>query len=350
MRVFKKNIDRESFSILKSMPCNIEIHQGSSATAYFTNGKKCTIGCLSCQNPRCIFFDETDIDCNNINDFPFDKSLNACPVDALKWDESLLHPVIDDKKCIHCGICVSRCPVGALYFSNNGKLMINIEKGKCVNNIEATADAKIHHLNQISTLLSVPRTGVALSASDNLFEVIYDKLFKIKNNQQNIIVRNLFVALGCRCSMRRVGDVYTRMDAVYSSLGGSFGAVEIEFGKDTLDAARGILDDIAVLNTRYGISKEMNNAIVVCLQLPNARQGYWQVVRDIKIVEGIKIGTITIGALMLLLWNGCVFEPEDAKYYIDYDNMNLRQIICTQIKSEDILLNDKTLGIVEPMK
>ena len=123
-----------------------------------------------------------------------------------------------------------------------------------------------------------------------------------------MIVRNLLVALGCRCSMRRVGDVYTRMDAVYSSFASSFGAVEIEFGKDTLDAVRGILEDIAVLNTRYGISKEDNNAIVVCLQLPNARQGYWQVVRDIKIVEGIEIGTITVGALMILLWHGCIFE------------------------------------------
>ena len=144
--------------------------------------------------------------------------------------------------------------------------------------------------------------------------------------------------------------MYTRMDAIYSSPAGSFGAVEIEFGRDTLDASRGILDDIAVLNTRYGIHKHDNKALVICLQLPNARQGYWQVVRDVNIVEGIKIGTITVGALMFLLWNGCVLEPENDRYYIDYDNMDLRSILCAQVDCDNIPLSDKELGIVEPMK
>ena len=71
---------------------------------------------------------------------------------------------------------------------------------------------------------------------------------------------------------------------------------------------------------------------------------------DVKIVEGIKIGTITVGALMFLLWNGCVFEPEDDRYYIDYDNMNLRRILGVQVDCDDIPLSDKELGIVEPMK
>ena len=150
--------------------------------------------------------------------------------------------------------------------------------------------------------------------------------------------------------MRRIGDVYTRMDAIYSSLAGSFGAIEIEFGRDTLDASRGILDDIAVLNTRYGIKKHSNNALVICLQLPNARQGYWQVVRDLKIVEGIKIQTLTVGALMFLLWNSCIFEPENNRYYIDYDNMDLRKILCKQVDCKDISVSDKKLGIMEPMK
>ena len=41
-------------------------------------------------------------------------------------------------------------------------------------------------------------------------------------------------------------------------------------------------------------------AVVVCLQLPNARQGYWQVVKDIFAVENIQINTIIIGALLIL--------------------------------------------------
>jgi len=74
------------------------------------------------------------------------------------------------------------------------------------------------------------------------------------------------------------------------------------------------------------------------------------VVRDVKIVEGIKIETITVGALMFLLWNGCIFEPEDDRYYIDYDNMDLRHILCVQVDCYDIPISHKALGIMEPIK
>lgn len=350
MQVFKEVSNRQNLSILKEIPFALEIRQGVPGTAHFRNGDECHIGCLGCTNPRCMFFSEGEIQCPQVDGFPNDQSVHACPVEAITWDNSASAPLIDSQKCINCGICVSRCPVGALYFSNRGKLMVNALQEKITE--RRKADSKTHavHLSQIEKLIDVPRTGVSLNASDRLFETIYDKLFHLKNNYHNMIGRNLLIALGCKCAMRRIGDVYTRMDAVYSSLNGSFGAVEVEFGRDTLDASRGILDDIAVLNTRYGVHKHNNKALVICLQLPNARQGYWQVVRDVKIVEGIKIGTITVGALMFLLWNGCIFEPEEDRYYIDYDNMDLRQILCVQVDCDDIPISDKTLGIMEPMK
>ena len=349
MQIFKKEINKQNLGILKEIPNKLILAQGKPGVSCLKNGKKCHIGCLGCKNPRCIFFSEDEIECTQIDSFPNDKNTNICPVDAITWDDSSGTPLINSSKCINCGICASRCPVGALYFSNSGKLSIN----RTQENVEfKNADTTVQkeHSRQISKLLKVHRSGTLLNASDELFEKIYEKLSKIKSNNHNIVGRNLLIALGCKCATRRIGDVYTRMDAIYSSPNGSFGAVEIEFGRDTLDASRGILDDIAVLNTRYGIKKANNQALVICLQLPNARQGYWQVIRDVKIVEGIKIETITIGALMYLLWNNCMFEPEKDRYYIDYDNMDLRRILCTQANTTSIAVSDKKLGILEPMK
>ena len=350
MRVFKEGANRRSLFILRDIPFAFVVHQGAPATAYFRDGKEMPIPCLGCINPRCLFFSDEDIECDQIKGFPNDKSTNVCPVEAITWDGSNCIPVIDAKKCIDCGICVSRCPVGALYFSKQGTLFVNTKASDILEQKRPDTNEKSEHLHQVGALLKIPRSGVSLNVSDRLFESIYGKLQRLKSSYHNAVGRNLLIALGCKCSMRRIGDVYTRMDAIYSSQGGSFGAVEIEFGRDTLDASRGILDDIAVLNTRYGVHKNANRAIVICLQLPNARQGYWQVVRDVKIVEGIKIGTITIGALMFLLWNGCVFEPEGDRYYIDYDNMDLRHILCVQVDCDSIPLSDKELGIMEPMK
>ena len=109
------------------------------------------------------------------------------------------------------------------------------------------------------------------------------------------------------------------------------------------------MDDIAVLFSRYGIAKDANLPLVICLQLPNARQGYWQVVKDVNLVEGITIGTLTIGAMMLLNWNGCQLLPESVTYYFDYENMNLRSTVSCQT-GRRIQLSEKFLGILEPMK
>ena len=350
MRVFKEKTERKSILILKNIPFAFETQQGNPGIACFYNGEKIHFGCIGCLNPRCMYFSDGEIECDQINGFSNDKTLNACPVEAIIWDDSSATPMIDSKMCINCGICVSRCPVGALYFSNEGKPMVNIVSNEFVEKRSLDKETQAVHKLQIEHLLKIPHVGVSLNASDQLFETIYDKLLNLSSNYHNTVGRNLLIALGCKCSMRRIGDAYTRMNAIYSSPKGSFGAVEIEFGRDTLDAVRGILDDIAVLNTRYGIHKNKNNALVICLQLPNARQGYWQVVKDVKVVEGIKIKTITVGALMLLLWHGSVFEPEGERYYIDYDNMDLRHILCAQINCDDIPLSDKELGIVEPMK
>ena len=188
-----------------------------------------------------------------------------------------------------------------------------------------------------------------LLESDSLLCNIYNKLMCIHHSFHNLIARNLLVSVGNQCVTRRIGDVYTRMDAVFNSLENTFGVVEVEFGKDTLEASRAILDDIAVLHSRYGIDKHNNIPLVVCVQLPNARQGYWQVVKDVKNVEGIQIQTITIGALMLLNWNNEVAIFDGNNYYVDYDSMSLRQILEQQL-GRTIQLSDKHLGILEPNK
>ena len=62
MRVFKERTNRQSLSILKEIPFSIEIHQGIPGTAHFRNGDECHIGCISCTNPRCMYFSDDEIE------------------------------------------------------------------------------------------------------------------------------------------------------------------------------------------------------------------------------------------------------------------------------------------------
>lgn len=347
MRIFSETTSRSRISVLCDMPTHIEYCSGAPAKAHFSNGEAASLGCIGCIDPPCMRFAPHEIMCNEVGNFPNDQSLNVCAVEALRWEPGSDAPIVDAAKCISCGVCMRRCPVGAIYFSET----VKINRVLTEKEIQKTADRAAADLQarQIEILNSVKRSGTLIDESDALLEAIYEKLACIRSNYHNPIARNLLISLGCQSAMRRIGDVYTRMDAVYSAADHSFGAVEVEFGRDTLDASRGILDDIAVLFTRYGIEKEADQPLVVCLQLPNARQGYWQVVKDIRSVENIAIGTLTIGAMMLLNWNGCLLMPGGTSYYLDYGDKDLRKIVSRQI-GRKIQLSKKLLGILEPMK
>jgi Fe-S-cluster-containing hydrogenase component 2 len=347
MQIFRENVSRKRLLVFNTIPDSITFHDKGPAEMIFSNGDKCSTACIGCKSPSCMYYDDSEIECRNLPDFPNDKSTEVCPVGAIKWDTSTETPKIDDGNCLHCGLCIKRCPVGALYYDGNVKVVS--KKSKYQEMVAATHDNFEQQKQQLDTISSLDRNGCFIHETDALLTSIYEKLASLKSIYHNIVVRNLFIGLDCNCAMRRIGDVYTRMDAVYLSKRNSFGAVEVEFGKDTLDASRGILDDIAVLNTRYGIPKSDNRAVVVSLQLPNARQGYWQVVKDIFNVESIQINTITIGALLILLWNNEHFDPVDFSYYVDYDNMDIRSILERHL-GRRINLSDKLLGILEPIK
>ncbi len=347
MQVFRETIDRRSFGLLNTIPQAIENQCGAPSLLSFSNGVKCRASCLNCQNPRCMWFTEQDVTCSVVNEFPGDRSLEVCPVKAIAWDQQSETPVIDSSKCIQCGLCIRRCPVGAIYFDE--QVNVCTAGNEMTTTVPANSTTAQLQEDLVHRLIGVGRRGPFILESDDVLRDVYSRLANVRSNDQNTVARNLLVGLGCSCAMRRIGDVYTRMDAIYTSQTGAFGAVEVEFGRDTLDASRGILDDIAVLHTRYSIPKGNNKALVICLQLPNARQGYWQVVRDITIVEGIRISTLSIGALLLLLWNNKDFDPNRVSYYVDYDDMDVRRIIEHQI-GRRLNISEKHLGILEPIK
>jgi len=94
-----------------------------------------------------------------------------------------------------------------------------------------------------------------------------------------------------------------RIDAVGFSRSERPFAAEIETGAGVLDSPRALLEDVAVLHSRYGYAVDGIDPVSIILSLPNARSEYYQVIRDIEKVLGIRCRTVTIGALVALMWN-----------------------------------------------
>jgi len=98
------------------------------------------------------------------------------------------------------------------------------------------------------------------------------------------------------------------MDGVLATTDGRVGVLEIELSTAVLDSPRALLEDVAVLHGRYGIPVENIDPVSVILELPNVRSEYYQVMDDIAQVLALRCRTVTVGALLAVLWQ---FEKID---------------------------------------
>ena len=64
------------------------------------------------------------------------------------------------------------------------------------------------------------------------------------------------------------------------------------------------MEDVAILHSRYGYAVADIDPVSIIFAFPNERSEYYQVIRDIETVLGLRCRTITVGALVALLWTG----------------------------------------------
>ena len=308
------------------------------------NGDTCVSGCINCMNPRCINLLSIELVCNSFPDMSHDMNISVCPVDAITSGEENI--VIDERKCFGCGLCVDRCPIGAIHIED-GKARLNQASPSIMKWLPLTSN-NIKIQKKFLKDISFPiKVGLMQIENNAVMRDIYHRINRLTQYQQNILARNLMLIIGGEASLSRQGDVFTRMDGYYAT-GTQEGVMEIETGQDMLDVSRALLDDIAVLNVRYGISKKKNHPLAICLNLPNKRTDYWQVVKDIRVVTDVRISTVTFGMLLLVLWNFDTIDDFD-QFYIDVDNDSLRGKLSAYLEKR-IRISEGYLGILENNK
>lgn len=348
MRLLDRRDKRTKLAIMRNVPEVVRQDYYRPAELEL-NGKRWWSTCIGCVEPKCMRYYDNEYICPDIKDFPADPNDLVCPVSAMSWDDDSVRPIIDYNKCIACGLCANRCPIGAIYFDEDSNaVLISEDKNAIFKPIDAKNKAE-----QQATLKKVESICWQhhfREADDYDLDDVYSaiSIFDGRSPVHNILVRNLLISLGYNCSTSRTGDIYTRMDAVYSD-NTCRGAVEIEFGRDTLEASRGILDDIATMQTHHGIDKSCNKALVVCLSFPNKRQGYFQVIKDIKNVLGLNIQTLSLGALLILAWDGKKVDFSENRFCTDFDNMSIRDAV-NEYLGRKVEITEGYLGILEPEK
>ena len=275
----------------------LDFNEGSRPVkVLFADGSKGYGTCLGCHDAPCMTLGVSDtILPEALSDFPGDPARDVCPTYALSWNAAGSAIVVDDDKCIGCGLCIARCPYGAISLTNAGKVVIETTDPNGLTVRHDDNSASVEHLKttrkgqigtiQALTLRQMPSTITSLS--------------DLESSQ---FVRNLLIECGVECRIRRRGDTNIRMDGVLGLLDNRLGVLEIELTDSVLESPRALLEDVAVLHGRYGIEVGRIDPVTVVLTLPNARSEYYQVIADIERVLGIRCRTMTVGCLLGILW------------------------------------------------
>lgn len=322
----------------------ISFKPGEVTDIILASGKRIKTACINCQNPMCTKLRDEEITCDDFKEIAHEMNRTVCPVDAIKSGIDSIQ--IDKSKCIGCGLCASRCPIGAIYVKD-GKGVVSTESNHYVKAVSNTSDGNKEQEAFIQKAVGMKRTGSIQKENNTVMELLYKSIKRMDQTKQNILARNLLIQLGNNSTLSRQGNVYMRMDGFYDN-SIQYGVVEIETGADMLDVSRALLDDVAVINTRYNVQKDKNHPLAIVLGLPNKRTDYWQVVKDIREVVNLQINTITFGALLILLWNNVMINDFD-EFYIDVDNSSIREVVKDKI-GRSCSISDGTLGVLENSK
>lgn len=337
--------NQEAIAILDiQRPEQIFFEDRKPGKMMFKGGEECISNCINCMNPRCMKLLPNELVCPSFPEMSYDRNAAVCPVNAISHGTNSI--VINKETCIGCGLCVEKCPIGAIYIKD-GIASLNPPSPSKTKWMPVTAK-NIQIQEQFLKMIASPlKTGNMRKESNSVMNNIYHKIKMLSQYQQNIIARNLMLIIGGEASLSRRGDVYTRMDGYYAT-GDQEGVMEIETGYDMLEVSRALLDDVAVLNVRYSISRSRNHPLAICLSLPNRRTDYWQVLKDIRDVTDISISTVTLGMLLIVLWNFDSIDNFD-QFYIDVENSSLRDKLEAHLERR-IGLTHGYLGILENSK
>lgn len=346
--ILKQTVLRENPFFIKDIDkiSKIKIEHLKPSIIEFENNNTTESFCLKCTDTPCCKFSEKELKSDIFPDFSYQKTNHTCPTEAISIDSRTAQPTIDSQKCIKCGICIYRCPTKSIYFDEDSATIHTLNSDT---SNEYYLETTIEYFNENKSNLSkIPTEGIIMQENDEILNAIHYKTNQfLKNNSMlpNLLVRNTLITLGSTYLATRVGDNNFRMDGIVCN-SAKIGLCEVEFGNDLLDSPRNILDDIAVISSRYSLKYTDLSCFIISLELPNTRSEYWRVINDINNVLNIKISSLSIGALLILLWNLKSIDICSHSFYADYKNLQIRTYL-ENLLGRKINISEGYLSILE---
>jgi Fe-S-cluster-containing hydrogenase component 2 len=241
------------------------------------------IGCVRCVDPPC----RTMVDESGAH-------TAVCPTDAIgAMTETGID--IDPGACIGCGVCILRCPTGAILL--DGVMSVTVETPSAASQpIDADDQARI--LAGMS-LVMVDGSSWRHDAADSL--VVCGENLTQKPFYR--LVASLFELAGFRADLGHGGDTSSRFDLLLPDANDSI-PVEIKSRTETefinVKSIQQAVENKIVVDNRDYPSRPESSTLVVGWDYPPMRSDVSELIADVHGAFGISVGMISLRALYRL--------------------------------------------------
>lgn len=270
--------------------------------------------CCNCERKYCMRYSGDELYSDFFNSFPHDTSERVCPVEAIEAKGESV--VIYTDKCIGCCLCLYRCPFsGIIYDPHTGKCSVT------TNGIRQAATPAEHN-DQIREYKELPVISDFIGLTIPF--ISDDALRSVSQyDAEALIIRNYLVNMGIACNSFAKGNQHNRIE-FFARQGDKFLLGESETANDVLSVSRRILDDLAVLASRYSVDTDRIVPLAVLNRMPNKRTDFYEVLEDIQKVVNIRIPVITFFGLFLLnLFNRKLNLADFMQFIVNRNHMSI---------------------------
>lgn len=336
----------ERVKVLTSGPDAVAVtrHIGEPSHVAFDDGSQVAATCVNCPTTPCIRYRPDELGQETGLDITYSPDERVCAFDAISDPTGTQTPEIDTVACTGCGLCVTRCPVGAIHLTDSGIAAVNTAPNDRFQfGTTYSADEFREMTVSLAEMLLAPTASDVLRdgyLAARLAAVIRSvREAPNARNTFNVLVRNYVIALGMPAKVGVAGDTSSRVDMVFAS-DGTVGIAELEPGEDLLDAVRRLLADTAIAISRSGARRDALLAVIVTGRLPNARSGYFELISDVEAILALRIHTLPVAVLMLANDAGVRIGPSDLdRYFV------VNQEIKSLIEDAGMVLRDPSLHL-----
>jgi Fe-S-cluster-containing hydrogenase component 2 len=244
--------------------------------------------CLRCPDEPCLRFSTVESGGGN--------TIQVCPVDAIHHARQELGPTVSDK-CIECGLCVMRCPVGALALSEDGVVVSPPSPALTTPAVDEASffsarDAQETTVNWDDREWAKLATRLTEAATTHKQDAFYG------------LVANLFTAAGHPAWRPARGDTSNRVDLILIDDSDSL-PVEVKSRAESpiinVKSVQQALENRVVMDQRdFAVTDPDSSTLVVGYAYPPVRSDVTELIEDIAVAFGVNVGLVSLNDLYRL--------------------------------------------------